>query len=153
MKFKEKYKIGKGLEGLFSFKNDEEELEHEAKMIMFRFLSELDKLFSDKLFRKKELAKAIGTSPSFITQLYHGDKLINLLTLAKIQQAYNLTFEIKAKSNNVNYREEIQKNYQNFNSPNTWIDEGGYWLYVSKNPDYSSTNIGNLEKKSTLKIA
>ncbi len=81
MKFKDKYNIGPGFEDLFSFKNKEEELEHEAKMIMFRFLSELDKVFAEKPIRKKDLAAAIKTSASFITQLYQGNKLVNLLTL------------------------------------------------------------------------
>ncbi|KAF0243148.1 MAG: helix-turn-helix domain-containing [Chitinophagaceae bacterium] len=153
MKFKDKYNIGPGFEDLFSFKNKEEELEHEAKMIMFRFLSELDKVFAEKPIRKKDLAEAIKTSASFITQLYQGDKLVNLLTLAKIQEAYNLTFEIKAKLNSENYIEEIEQNYQSFKSPNSWIDENGYWVYVSKNHDYKSGNIAPVKKKSTLKVA
>ena len=64
-----------------------------------RFLSELEKLNCEKPLKKKDLAKAINTSPSYITQLYRGDKLINLITLAKIQDAFNITFEINAKLN------------------------------------------------------
>jgi hypothetical protein len=42
--------------------------------------------------------------------LYRGDKLINLLTLAKIQDAYNITFEIKAKLNTeIIKAENVQK--------------------------------------------
>ncbi|MDD4971582.1 MAG: helix-turn-helix transcriptional regulator [Paludibacter sp.] len=107
MKFKEKYNINSDFEDLFTFKSKEEELEHEAKMIMFRFLSELEKL-NGKPIKKKDLAKAIETSPSFITQLYRGDKLINLSTLAKIQEAYGITFEITAKQNNQNYIDQIE---------------------------------------------
>lgn len=107
MKFKEKYNINSDFEDLFSFKSKEEELEHEAKMIMFRFLSELEKL-NGKPIKKKELAKAIETSPSFITQLYQGDKIINLSTLAKIQEAFDITFEITAKQNNQNYNSQIE---------------------------------------------
>lgn len=107
MKFKEKYNINSDFEDLFSFKSKEEELEHEAKMIMFRFLSELEKL-NGKPIKKKELAKAIETSPSFITQLYQGDKIINLPTLAKIQEAFDITFEIIAKQNNQSYSSQIE---------------------------------------------
>lgn len=153
MKFKDKYTIAPEFENLFSFKNKEEELEHEAKMIMFRFLSELEKLFTEKPIKKKELAKAINTSASFITQLYQGDKLVNLLTLAKIQEAYNLTFEIKAKLNSENYKEEIEQSYHSFVSKNSWVDENGYWVYVSKNPDYKSGDIQPLKKQTTLKVA
>jgi transcriptional regulator with XRE-family HTH domain len=109
MKFKDKYNIAPEFEGLFTEKNKEEELEHEAKMIMFRFLNELEKMNSEKPIKKKDLAIALNTSASFITQLYRGDKLINLLTLAKIQDAYNITFEIKAKLNTeINKTKKVQ---------------------------------------------
>jgi len=153
MKFKDKYNIEPGFEDLFSFNNKEEELEHEAKMIMFRFLSELDKLFIEKPIKKKDLAKAINTSSSYITQLYHGDKVINLLTLSKIQEAYNLTFEIKAKLNSENYKEEIENSNHQFKSTNSCVDTNGYWLYVSKTSDYKRGNIASTKKKSTLKVA
>jgi transcriptional regulator with XRE-family HTH domain len=153
MKFKDKYNIAPEFENLFSFKTKEDELEHEAKMIMFRFLSELEKLNSEKPIKKKELAKAINTSASFITQLYQGDKLVNLLTLAKIQEAYNITFEIRAKLNSENYKEEVEHSNSKFTSRNSWIDENGYWLYVSKNPDYKSGNVEPIAKKSALKFA
>ncbi|KIC92296.1 helix-turn-helix transcriptional regulator [Flavihumibacter sp. ZG627] len=96
MKFKEKFEVSKEFEDVFSFDNNHEKLEHEAKMIMFRFLSELQKFYGDKPIKKKELAEALQTSPSFITQLFRGDKLINLLTIAKIQEAFNIQFQITA---------------------------------------------------------
>lgn len=153
MKFKDKYNIAPEFENLFAFKSKEEELEHEAKMIMFRFLSELEKLTVEKPIKKKELAKAISTSASFITQLYQGDKLVNLLTLAKIQEAYNLTFEIKAKLNTENYKEEVEQSNHKFISRNSWVDEKGYWVYVSKNPDYKTGNVEPLANKTALKVA
>lgn len=102
MKLNEKYNLNPDLEDLFSFKSKSDEIEHEAKMIMFRFLSELEK-FNGKPIRKVDLAKALDTSPSYITQLYRGDKLINLTMLAKIQDAFGFTFEITAKPNISNY--------------------------------------------------
>lgn len=102
MKLNEKYNLNSDLEDLFSFKSKSDEIEHEAKMIMFRFLSELEK-FNGKPIRKVDLAKALDTSPSYITQLYRGDKLINLTMLAKIQDAFGFTFEITAKPNISNY--------------------------------------------------
>lgn len=156
MKFKDKYNVAPEYETLFDFKNKEEELEHEAKMIMFRFLSELEKLSGENPIKKKELAKAIATSPSFVTQLYQGDKLINLLTLAKIEDAYNLTFEIKAKYNTENYKEEVEQNYQSFAPHNNWFDENGYgcWIYVNKSPDYKKTDVEPASISNTsLKVA
>jgi plasmid maintenance system antidote protein VapI len=100
MKFKEKYTISKNFENLFTFENEKEELDHEAHMIMFRFLSELEENHDNaKNLKKNELAAKLGVSPSYITQLFRGDKLMNLTMLAKIQKAFNITFEIRARKN------------------------------------------------------
>lgn len=154
MKFNEKYNVAQEYENLFSFKSKKEEIEHEAKMIMFRFFSELEKINNEKPVKKKEIAKAIKTSASYVTQLYQGDKLINLLTLAKIQDAYNITFDIKAKHNTENYKEEIEQSYNSFFTKNNMTDEDGYWLFVNKNPDYKNNEVEPVDKKSTtLKVA
>ena len=100
MRYKDKYKISKEFEGLFTFSDEKEELDHEAYMIMFRFLSEIEKYqVAGKDLKKKELASKLGVSPSYITQLFNGDKLLNLTMLAKIQKAFNITFEIKTRKN------------------------------------------------------
>ena len=98
MKLNDKYNLSAEFEDLFAFQSKDEVIEHESKMIMFRFLSELEKL-NDSPIKRKDLAKALDTSPSYITQLFRGDKLINLTMLAKIQDVFNITFEISAKSN------------------------------------------------------
>ena len=74
MKLNEKYNIAPEFETLFAFKNKAEEIEHEAKMITQKILSEIDKLNNNKPILKKELAKTLGTSASYITQLYNGTK-------------------------------------------------------------------------------
>lgn len=154
MKFKDKYNIAPEFENLFSFKSKKEEIEHEAKMIMFRFLSELEKINGERPVKKKDLAQTLTTSASYVTQLYQGDKLINLLTLAKIQDAYNITFEIKAKQNTENYKEEIEQSYNSYFPKNKMTDDDGYWLFVSKNPDYKNVEVEQVNKKSTtLKVA
>lgn len=102
MKFKDKYNITKGYENLFSFSDEKDELDYEAHMLMFRFLSELEKINSvDNSLKNKDLASKLGVSPSYITQLYNGDKLLNFTMLAKIQKVFNITFEIKARKNSL----------------------------------------------------
>ncbi len=100
MKFKDKYTVSKEFENLFSFKDEKEELDHEAHIIMFRFLSELENYSGTKSIKRNELAAKLGVSPSYITQLYKGDKLLNFTMLAKIQKVFNITFEITARNNN-----------------------------------------------------
>lgn len=134
MKFKEKYKIEPGFEDLFEFKSKDEEIEHEAKMLMVKFLSEFEKLTETNPIKKKELAKALNTSPSYITQLFLGDKIINLMSLAKLQKAYNFTFEIKAIPNTIDYKKDVEASYENMKL----IDLPGHWENYSKlNPTYS----------------
>lgn len=108
MKFTEKYNVNPEFADLFTFDSEKEELEHEAKMIMFRLLSSFEKMF-DRTIQKKEIAEAIKTSPSYVTQLFKGDKLINFITLAKLQKAYDFTFEIEAKKNNGDLKEKAER--------------------------------------------
>jgi transcriptional regulator with XRE-family HTH domain len=111
MKFKDKYNISKGYENLFSFREEKDELDFEAHMLMFRFLSEVEKISIDgKFFKNKELASKLGVSPSYITQLLNGDKLLNFAMLAKLQKVFNITFEIKARKNSPSDLTLIRKN-------------------------------------------
>jgi ribosome-binding protein aMBF1 (putative translation factor) len=107
MKFKDKYTVNPEFEDLVAFRNKKEELEHEARMIMFRFFSEMENLVSpENKIKKKELAKKLGVSASYITQLFNGEKLVNLSLLAKIQEVYNITFEVSARHNESRYSDE-----------------------------------------------
>ena len=78
MKFNDKYIISKGYEDLFSFRSEKDELDYEAHMLMFRFLSEVEKFDSDSgILKNKDLASKLGVSSSYITQLLNGNKLLN----------------------------------------------------------------------------
>jgi hypothetical protein len=87
----------------------------------------------------------VGTSPSYITQLYRGDKLVNMLTLARFQKALDLEFEIVEKKS---YEEKV-KDY----SP---VSDGkGFWVYhkFSKPDYYASEQLPELEEYQLAKIA
>jgi hypothetical protein len=82
---------------LFEFSSNSDEIRHEAKMIMFRFLSEIEKTYGvEKRGLKSTLANSIKKSASFITQIFNGDKIVNLITLAKFQKALKIKFKITA---------------------------------------------------------
>ena len=74
------------------------DLEYETRMLMYRFISIIDEAMENKNISKKELASRIGTSASYITQLFNGNKIINLPTLAKIQHALGIEFKINEES-------------------------------------------------------
>ena len=115
----------KEFEDIFTFKSEEEEIEHERQMIMFRFLSEVERVYIDQTgerkLNKKKLAEKIGKTPSFITQLFNGNKNLNFDILAKFQKVLDVKFEIKAREsfeasavfNNDYFDSYRQKHYTN----------------------------------------
>ena len=149
MKFKDKYIISKDFENLFTFQDEKEELDHEACMIMFRFLSEIEESYSNgKTFKKNELAAKLGVSPSYITQLFIGDKLLNFTMLAKIQKAFHITFEIEARKNESLYSVD---NLNIETLPSFPVEPEGFWVWHNVNkPDYSASS-GSCDKQLKLK--
>ena len=87
-----------------SFKNSlnsltpEEKLEINAHKLALEFLSIAEEAMLDKGMKKKELAKLIGTSPSYITQLFIGDRKPNFSFLAKLESALDLKFLVSTSS-------------------------------------------------------
>jgi len=73
----------------------DDKAELEAKMLMAKFLSLIQEEADRRQLKRKELAEMIGTSASYLTQLFRGHKLMNLKTAAKLQMALDLNFEIR----------------------------------------------------------
>jgi transcriptional regulator with XRE-family HTH domain len=67
----------------------------DTRLLMYRFLSEIDKVTGERGINRKELARLAGTSASYITQLYQGNKIINLQMLARIKKALDIDFKIE----------------------------------------------------------
>ncbi len=100
MNYKSKSKeIKEIFAAFFESGTEEEKLDLDAKMLMAGFLSEIERMqeISTNLKNRKDLAKAIGTSPSYLTQVFCGDKNLNFLTLAKIQKALKIRFDIRVR--------------------------------------------------------
>lgn len=73
----------------------DEKLTFEAQMIHLDFIARLSDIMRFKGIKsKKELAELLGTSQSYITQLFSGEKLINLKLLAKIQNILGIKYAI-----------------------------------------------------------
>lgn len=69
-----------------------------ALLLSARFLSEVEYLTEARGMTRRALAKALGTSPSYITQLYQGDRLLNLTMAAKLERVLGMKFQVKAVS-------------------------------------------------------
>ncbi|WP_108423006.1 helix-turn-helix domain-containing protein [Flagellimonas amoyensis] len=82
------------------FDNHEVDYDIEAKVLASKILSEISIITTQKKIKRKALAELIGTSASYLTQLYRGTKLLNFTTLAKLKDKLDLDIEIKIKENN-----------------------------------------------------
>lgn len=91
---KELQRIQNEFDDIFSFQDEKDKVEVDAHVIMAKFLSKIQEVADEKGILRKELAESIGTSASYLTQLFRGHKLMNLLTVAKLQRALDIKFEI-----------------------------------------------------------
>lgn len=73
---------------------EEEQINLDEYILMAKYLSEIENILIEKSLTKKALANKIGTSPSYLTQVFRGDKPLNFKTLAKIQTVLNIHFEV-----------------------------------------------------------
>lgn len=109
-------------------KSPEELVEHRAQMLSFIFLSEAQKAMDRKGWTQRRLADEIGTSASYLTQLMRGDRLLNLKTIAKIEDALHIRFELKAVEfgSEEAWSEELKKRIdryeQNMGSAKSWSE-------------------------------
>jgi len=84
----------------------EKEIETRAHILSLIFLSETEKAMDRKGWTKKRLAQEIGTSASYLTQLFRGDRVLNFKTIAKVEAALGINFEItasKSPKREINY--------------------------------------------------
>lgn len=88
--------IHEAFDALFDDFTDEERLEQEGRMIGFAFLSEVERVLEDRGMKRKDFAKAIGVSGSFITQLFTGEKPLSDKHKAMFQRALGIRFTITA---------------------------------------------------------
>jgi|GEM_PF-1723837 plasmid maintenance system antidote protein VapI len=88
--------IAPGFERIFEFDTVEDATMHHAKIIMMKFLQAMEKSMGKNKLNKKTLAGMLGISPSYVTQLYNGDKLINLEMIARIEKAFGIEFKVQA---------------------------------------------------------
>jgi len=97
-KEQKKKSVAGPLAKLLSTKDPVEKHQIETGLIHFAFISAVERIMLRKDWTKKDLAKAVKTSPSFITQLFRGDKTVNLSMLARFQKVLDMEFHIEGCS-------------------------------------------------------
>ena len=91
--------IKEAFKDLLTPETENDKLELETRLLMAQFLDGIEAAMHEKKMRKKDLAHLIGTSPSFITQIFRGNKVVNLETLCKISLALDLRFVVEIQHN------------------------------------------------------
>ncbi len=86
---------------LLKFDSEDERIEFKAIAIQLDILAEVSKLMIHDNITRKELADKLGKSKSFVSQLFSGDKLLNLKMIAKLQEIFNAKFESSFKDYSV----------------------------------------------------
>jgi transcriptional regulator with XRE-family HTH domain len=141
--------ISEEYQDLLSFKTKEEKIEHDAQMISYRILSEIEKVCEERRIKKKDLAEMVGTSKSYITQLFTGAKSINTQIMAKFEEALDITFEIQLKLNEDSYSDFLSKQMSTQMLNKCLSTQRGTWYYYEKARN-SNNIISNLETQSAL---
>jgi transcriptional regulator with XRE-family HTH domain len=86
--------VEKSFEDLSNSISESDKIIIETRLLMYSFLSEIDKITRERGINRKELAELAGVSASYLTQLYQGKKIINLQLLTRIKKALNIDFKI-----------------------------------------------------------
>lgn len=92
----EKEEIRNKLQLVNAKKTEIQLIERDSMILQANYLSEIERISKEEGVNRKELAYKIKTSPSYLTQVFRGDKPLNFLTIAKIKRALNLQFEVTA---------------------------------------------------------
>jgi len=95
MNAKEKNNISskiKELEEALKFKNEKDRIEINASFIQLDILDEIKQLMKERNLSRKELASKMNKSNSFVSQLFSGDKALNLKMIAQFQEIFNTKF-------------------------------------------------------------
>jgi ribosome-binding protein aMBF1 (putative translation factor) len=90
----EKERIVSKLQEVLRFQNNDEKLDFEAEMIHLEVMNHIRLLMEKQGMNKKMLAEKLQTSKGYVSQLFSGDKIINLKLLAKLQHIFNIQFTI-----------------------------------------------------------
>ncbi len=122
---KNKKDIQQAFNDVLNIDSTEDKVELETLMLSAKFLSEIERIRQERGILKKELAEMIGTSPSHVTQLFRGDKTINLKTIAKLQIELGVSFEVKISDSDADTIQE-HKPFQALFSKNT---TEGFWVF------------------------
>jgi transcriptional regulator with XRE-family HTH domain len=93
--------IKNAFDNLLLPKTEKETYQLKGQVLAMKFLGEIDEEMARQKMKKKELASQIGTSASYITQLFRGDKKPTWEILARMAEVLNMDFYVTTKEKHV----------------------------------------------------
>lgn len=130
--------IQERFKSILSFEDDNDKLEFETSLIHLDIIDNIIELMNERGYTKARLAKKLGTSKSYITQLFSGDKLVNLQLIAKLQRIFDVKFSFNR--NIVDDREEYPE-----------LPKNVYLMFANVNNkyerEYEQDNISNYKPR------
>jgi ribosome-binding protein aMBF1 (putative translation factor) len=100
--------------------------------LMGQYLTQIEQALDNQSMTQKELANKIGTSASYISQFFNLNKLINFKTLAKIELALDINFELKQSSiNNIRNNKNVIQRRENFSVSSVGFSASNNKLYAA----------------------
>jgi transcriptional regulator with XRE-family HTH domain len=132
-------------------KNFSDKVELEEQILSARFLSEIQKYLDSNKMSKKDFAKQIGVSASFVSQLFTGDKIASLNFIARVQLKLDIKFYVSTidqheiesvidKAVDDIFKRILEIEKHKYNSKRE-IEEGLWVIHSKDKPDYSEMKI------------
>lgn len=93
-------RISKRMENVLSFKNDKEKFKFEESMLnsdVMHLIRHLMDTYPERKMANKDLAKKLGVSTSYVSQLFSGDKKFNRKLLINFQRIFDVRFQFTTK--------------------------------------------------------
>lgn len=91
-----------------------EKIELDAMLFAAPYLEIIQDKMREDGINRKELAKEIGTSASYVTQLLNTNKMLNFTALARIAEVLELDFQVIRKSSSTNTTVHKKENNEKF---------------------------------------
>jgi len=87
------------LNRMLEFKSEREKEKLEEELLNLKFITAIEEIMEQKDVNKTSVAEILNSSRSYVSQLFSGNKMINIKTLSKIQRGLNISFKIYAIDN------------------------------------------------------
>jgi ribosome-binding protein aMBF1 (putative translation factor) len=119
---RKKLKIEEALKFALTPIDNNEKIEFDAMKIQMEFLFKIQDIMDKRGMSRKDLSEKMETSKAFVTQLFGSDKFLNMKTIAKLQNIFDIKIEIIP----------IDKNTEKFKHKEK------SWIVAEKKAKYSS---------------